>query len=416
MTAPPSLHEARRLIRALDELETATLVDATRPATSRVSRAPATIAADQSDISPRAAGAPRMQAMVRAVYSDYRRTLTGATESVLPAAESASFADLSDRARRLRGRTSELVGAAPTVMVPRAAPPPRNVEPDVVERIARYSDDLHQIVEHAGGSTGDNQRGFTRGSPPGDVPTVRARSLSPPDARRIRLAHELGVTPVAAWTLVTVSGDMASAFSQVGDATLVQFHGALATEGLLYWRGLITNVVQLMSTLLGLVFGIVFIRSRPDIPSWKELRDRLRRALKVSPSWLYRETQELIGQGGKVFETGPNGELRSLLQPDGTIITHAAPGALADLAVTKRHTSDIAAWLRRLLEGWEAANDILQLVAVVVLIVVAGAQFAGQGWADLWQGLLHLATATLAALVTRAAIAAVIRYAIFRAH
>ena len=164
------------------------------------------------------------------------------------------------------------------------------------------------------------------------------------------------------------------------------------------------------------MFGLVFIRSRPEIPSWKELRDRLTRAFKVSPGWLYRETQELIGQGGKVFETGPNGALRSLLQPDGTIITHAAEEALADIALTQRHTRDIAAWLRRLREAWEAANDLLQLLAIVVLVVVAGAQLASQGWADLWRGLLHLVTATIAGLVTRDAIAAVIRYLVFRAY
>ena len=215
-----------------------------------------------------------------------------------------------------------------------------------------------------------------------DTPIVRAGKLSPSEARRIRLAYELGAKPVAAWTVVRLSGDVASAFSQGGDPALVRFHGALAANGLAYWRGLIANVMQLISTLIGLVLGLVYTNFRPDISSAEEFWARLRAAFTVSPRWVYRETRELIGQGGKAFESGPRGSLRSLLQPDGTITTHARQETLADITLMQRHSADIDAWLRRLLEGWRVANIQLQLMAVGILIALAMLEIVGPGHED----------------------------------
>jgi hypothetical protein len=391
--APPSLREGRRLARALDELETATLVAAVRPPAGRV---------------------PRMQAMVSAVHTDYRRALAGSAEAPLRAGVE-SFADLRDRARRVRGQGPDFFRATAADRQG-GAPPPRTIEPDVVDRIARYADDLRNIVEDAGTPRGAFRRAFAATPPRHDAPFVRAGRLQPPDARRIRLAHELGTKPLTAWTVVRVSGDMASAFSRAGEPALVGFHGVLAADSLGYWRGLMTNVAQLVSTLLGLVLGLIHVGSRPEIPSAEEFWARLRRAFTASHRWVYRETWELIGQGGKVFETGTNAALRSLLQPDGTIVTHARAEVLAEIPLTQRHTTDINAWLCRLLEGWKAANDLLQLLAVMILVVVAGAELVGFGWDDIWHAVLRLVIAALAALLARSAVAAGIRYLIFRAR
>jgi len=396
VTAPPSLREGRRLVRALDELETATLVSAVRPPEGSV---------------------PRMQAMVDAVHTDYQRALGGSADRRVRAAGE-SFADMRDRARRLRGPALRARGSAA-----RGAPPPRTVEPDVVERIARYADDLQTIVGQAPPRPAALRRAVAAPPPRPGTPVVSAGRLSPPDARRIRLAHELGTKPLTAWTVVRLGGDMASAFSRAGEPALVGFHGALATDSLGYWRGLISNVAQLLSTLTGFLLGLLHLRSRPQIPSAEEFRARLWRAVTVSPRrvyretrWVCRETWELIGQGGKVFETGTDAALRSLLQPDGTIVTHARPAALNDGTLTGQHTTHIDAWLDRLLEAWKAANDRLQLLATTVLIVIAGGELARFGWEDVWEALLQLAIAALSALLVRGAVAGGIRYLIFRAR
>ncbi len=400
MTAPPSLREGRRLVRALDELETATLVSAVRPPEGSV---------------------PRMQAMVDAVHTDYRRALDGSADTRVRGAGE-SFADMRDRARRLRGPALPPRSSA---VAPRArgAPPPRTIEPDVVERIARYADDLQTIVGQAAPRRTALQRAVAAPPPRPGTPVVSAGRLSPPDARRIRLAHELGTKPLTAWTVVRLGGDMASAFSRAGEPALVGFHGALAAHSLGYWRGLITNVAQLLSTLIGVVLGLLHLRSRPQVPSAEEFLARLRRAVTASPGrvyreirWVCRETWELIGQGGKVFETGTDAAVRSLLQPDGTIVTHARPAALNDGALTQQHTTDIDAWLDRLLEAWKAANDRLQLLATTILIVVTLGELASFGWDDVWEALLQLAIAALLAFVVRGAVAAGIRYFIFRAR
>lgn len=396
MTAPPSLREGRRLVRALDELETATLVSAVRPPEGSV---------------------PRMQVMVDAVHTDYQRALGGSADRRVRGAGE-SFADMRDRARRLRGPALPARGSAA-----RGAPPPRTVEPDVVERIARYADDLQTIVGQAPPRPAALRRAVAAPPPRPGTPVVSAGRLSPPDARRIRLAHELGTKPLTAWTVVRLGGDMASAFSRAGEPALVGFHGALAADSLGYWRGLIANVAQLLSTLTGFLLGLLHLRSRPQVPSAEEFRARLRRAVTISPRrvyretrWVCRETWELIGQGGKVFETGTDAALRSLLQPDGTIVTHARPPALNDGTLTGQHTTHIDAWLDRLLEAWKAANDRLQLLATTVLIVIAGGELARFGWEDVWEALLQLAIAALSALLVRGAVAAGIRYLIFRAR
>lgn len=400
MTAPPSVREGRRLVRALDELETATLVSAALPPEGPV---------------------PRMQTMVDAVHTDYRRALGGSADRRVRGAGE-SFADMRDRARRLRGPALPR-GRSAVAPRTRGAPPPRTVEPDVVDRIARYADDLQTIVGQAAPRRAALRRAVAVPPPPTGPPVVSAGRLSPPDARRIRLAHELGTKPLTAWTVVRLSGDMASAFSRAGEPALVGLHGTLTADSLGYWRGLITNVAQLLSTLIGFVLGLLQLRSRPQVPSAEEFLARLRRALAASPGrvyrefrWVCRETWELIGQGGKVFETGTDAALRSLLQPDGTIVTHARTAALDDDALTRQHTTDIDAWLDRLLDAWKAANDRLQLLATTILIVVALGEVASFGWGDVWEALLQLAIAALLAVLVRGAVAAGIRYLIFRAR
>ena len=121
MTALPSLREGRRLIQALEELETATLIVG-QP--GQLPAEPVQLACDQvrdagpqqSDSGPIAwppAGrAPRMQKMVTTVHADYQRVLGGSTVKGLRS-EDESFADQSDQARRLREPTSESLRTAP---------------------------------------------------------------------------------------------------------------------------------------------------------------------------------------------------------------------------------------------------------------------------------------------------------------
>jgi hypothetical protein len=397
VTTPPSVREGRRLIGELDELETATVVAGARPREGH-------------------GRVPRMQEMVTAVYDDYERAVagSGARRSVGGGAD--SFADLRDRARVWRPasatRRAGVPGGAAVV------PQPRQIEPDVVERIVRYAGDLHEIV----GEAAPRRPALRRyraggGTPPADdAPVVRAGRLEPPEARKIRLAHELGVKPLTAWTVVRISGDMATAFSRRGESALVGFHGALSADSLCYWRGLIANVAQVLSTLLGFVLAFFHLRTRPGLHSAAALWARLERTRTVSLRWVVHETWELMGQGGKVFETGTGAALRSLLQPDGTIVTHARPAALADEALTQRHTALIDDWLRRLLEQWRAVNDALQVLAAVALIAFAVWEFARYGWDDVLHALMRSAIAAAFALLLRGATAWGIRRAVFRAR
>jgi hypothetical protein len=174
----------------------------------------------------------------------------------------------------------------------------------------------------------------------------------------------------------------------------------------------VATAVQLVVTLVGLVLALVHTRVRTLPRSAFALDAVVRTATRLwgNPYRPLREAWELIGQGGKVFETGP---VRSLLQLDGTLVTRAPRAAVLDTALADTHSAAIRAWITRLLADWERLN--LQLRALAGVLGAAGAL----AWIDLDHAVEALEKAAVVAVLSlgfRGVIAAVLRYLVFRAR
>lgn len=118
----------------------------------------------------------------------------------------------------------------------------------LLDRVARNSGELHDILDTAGGTVTDDGR-----------VELDESKLTPAQAATIRKAWELALDPIDLATNVSLKGDVVTRFSSRGGTppsdAVVAFHGQMVAASLTHWAALIGVLTTFLGTLARLLPG-----------------------------------------------------------------------------------------------------------------------------------------------------------------
>lgn len=308
-----------------------------------------------------------MAARLRDDYDTFLRQLEAtrpetAPISLRPLEENRSFGALRDRARDLRPPdvivTKDATAEAALDTRPTLAEP----QADILERIQHYSGQIDLIL------TGASPRFVPEslGSPrrPSDELDQAPRKIKGEQVMALRRAYEIGTRPLELRTTVALDGDLVTQFTTVDGrppiAGLQSFHSDVLGAALGQWRTMMWAVSAFVRLLVSL-FSIALSQGPAGFKgSWRSRRSRptaqARPAARASHSAWQRATRfitsarDLFGRGGKCFETATTAgaaPLRTLIQPDGDMITTMPASAACDDQLLHLHGAGIVAWLHQ---------------------------------------------------------------------
>lgn len=359
-----------------------------------------------------------MAARLRDDYDTFLRQVEATRPETAPTSlrsleENRSFGALRDRARDLRPPdvivTKDATAEAPLDAEPTLAEP----QADILERIQHYSGQIDLILTGSSPRFVPESLGSSRR--PSDELDQAPRKIKGEHVMALRRAYEIGTRPLELRTTVALDGDLVTQFTTVDgrppNAGLQSFHSDVLGAALDQWRTMMWAVSAFVRLLVSLL-SIALSQGPAGFKGWWRSRPtaQARPAARASHSAWQRATRfitsarDLFGRGGKCFETATTAgaaPLRTLIQPDGDMITTMPASAACDDQLLHLHGAGIVAWLHQFHADTRALLRCLDrgLPLVLGLAGLLGVGLKASDANDLLDLARHLATTTVLVLI-----------------